>query len=51
MDCNLKQIKMKSIFGAALMAAVSMAEFSKTPHEETTAEISKYDDMCYHCID
>ena len=33
------------VFGASLMAAVSHAAA-----EVTTAEISKYDDKCYHCI-
>ena len=43
---------MKNVFGAALVAAVSRASsYSKTPHEETTEDISKYDDLCYHCID
>ena len=40
-----------AIVVAGLMAAVSVAEYSSSPHEETTDKISKYDDLCYHCID
>ena len=37
-------------FAALLMATVSQAVYSETPHEETTEEISFYDDNCLYCV-
>lgn len=38
-------------FAAAATMAVSFAAYSETPFEATTEEQSKYDDMCFHCVD
>ena len=39
-----------SVFAATVSNAVD-AGYSTTPHEETGGEQSKYDNLCFHCID
>ena len=44
------------VSAVAIIAALASAEdteskYSTNPYEQTTAEQSKYDDMCIHCID
>ena len=43
---------MKFALAVSIFAAtVSKAAYSTTPHEETSEKQSKYDNLCYHCID
>ena len=36
---------------AATVSKAADASYSTTPHEATGGEQSKYDDLCFHCID
>ena len=38
-----------SVFAATVSKAAD--GYSTTPHEETGEEQSKYDNLCFHCID
>ena len=39
-----------SVFATTVSKAAD-ASYSTTPHEATGGEQSKYDDLCFHCID